>query len=499
MILTRHAIVRVSDDHAEGAKTQAIIALHFVVSCAAVLAAYLMPSADLAESAAIRLECLILSGLAVWLIWSWRTLAGGFFNPYGLFLAAALLFNGGQAFLEVFGWNSQGLLAGTFSTNVLERTLVLVMLSLAVLHLGALIALAFTTPSAPRGAGTSGQGSAADAFALRLIGSLLLAISIVPTALVLRDALNVASFSGYAGLFSRDFATGLQAGPQVLASLLVPGSMFLLAGTKRTRGVLISGTVIGLYAAVMFYLGYRAPAVMAMVAWAWLYDRTVRRISPWVLLGGAAALMSVVFPLVRAVRDLNLADRAYFAAFLSTSNPFLSTLSEMGASMNTVAYTMTLVPSTRPYDLGIGYAYSALTVVPNLFWHVHPAVTHQYSTWLSTTVSPGSYFGFQGFGFSFIAEAFLNFGWLGPLAAGLIGFGIARLYLWADRSSRPARLALVASYLSFILVFARGESNLLVRPFFWYSLAPYLAVLILSQAVARTRAAKPTFPRTPLA
>jgi hypothetical protein len=468
-----------------------ILAAHLLVSAAFISAAFLGSLALLPTSAWIRWECGIVSVYAVWLIWSWRAVARGLFNPYGLFLIAALLFNAGQAFLEVFGWNSLGLLGGLFTLRALEDTLMLVLVSLAALQFGALLAVLLSRRSQREWTDPQGRNSGADATVLRVIGSVLLAISIVPMALVVRDALNVVALAGYGGLYDRDFVTGFQAGPQVLASLLVPGAMFLLAGSRTNlRGRLVSGGVIVAYTALMLFLGYRAIAILPILMWAWLYHRTVRPIKGWLLFVAGSLLASLVFPLVRAVRDTSLVDRVYFgylASFFSTDNPILSTISEMGSSMATVAYTVTLVPASRSFDFGSGYAYSLLTIVPNVFWPLHPTIAHgTYAAWLTQSVSPG-YVRPGSLGFSFIAEAFVNFGWLGLFVIGLIGFGFGSLYVWANKSSDPARLAAIASYFSFILLFARGESNLLIRPLFWYSLFPYATVLLITRWVRRAR------------
>ena len=81
-----------------------------------------------------------------------------------------------------------------------------------------------------------------------------------------------------------------------------------------------------------------------------------------------------------------------------------------------------------------------------------------------------------GFGYSFIAEAYLNWGWGAPLFLGLVGFLFAKLIVWACREGAPARLAAVASFTGFVLFWARGEAIDVVRPLVWYALIPYLMI-----------------------
>jgi oligosaccharide repeat unit polymerase len=167
--------------------------------------------------------------------------------------------------------------------------------------------------------------------------------------------------------------------------------------------------------------------------------------------------------------------------FFSIDNPVVTILSDMGTTMVTVAYTIELVPSFRDFDWGAGYFYSLFSLVPSLFWRLNPAAAHAYSDWLIWFHSPYNAARGGGLGYSFIAEAYLNFGWVGgPIALGIMGLLYGRLTLWATRSNDPARLAMVATLLGFGLLFARGETGRhLVRPLAWYALFPYLGVFVL--------------------
>jgi oligosaccharide repeat unit polymerase len=193
-------------------------------------------------------------------------------------------------------------------------------------------------------------------------------------------------------------------------------------------------------------------------------------------------MLFVVFPLIEAIREISGGQRLSFAfladAYVSIDNPVITILSEMGGSIQTIAYTIDLVPSMRDFDMGGSYYYALLTAFPNLFWEVHPSIAHgTLSNWLVQMVDPTTAGSGGGYGFSFIAEAYLNFGWFGAaVVLGLMGFLFGRLVLWASRSSDPAKLAMVASFTGLVLLFARGESNLVVRALLWYALMPYLLV-----------------------
>jgi len=77
----------------------------------------------------------------------------------------------------------------------------------------------------------------------------------------------------------------------------------------------------------------------------------------------------------------------------------------------------------------------------------------------------------------------LNFGAVGaPFVCLLLGYGIARLWIWSERSRDPGGFAVVATLLPYLLFFARGEFMFIPRPFVWYGLVPYGAYLFLRRA-----------------
>jgi oligosaccharide repeat unit polymerase len=418
-----------------------------------------------------------LTAMLVWSLGSWWYVTGTVFDPYGMFISALFLFNAGQALLEVAGLNNEGLLSGRFDDDVLSATLYIVLLGLCFGHLGALTA-------ASRSKATSVQESSTSGQALRATGWILLGISIVPTVTLLWDAASSVFAGGYMALYQRNAGTGIAAGPQVVSTFLVPAALFLLAGAKGAqRERLTAAAVIGCYTTIQFVLGYRSTAIMPVCAFVWLWDRCESRIRTRYLLGAATIATMVVLPISRETRMLVGHERLSFTTLVSSyvtiENPFVSTVSEMGGSMATVAYTYILVPSTRAFDHGIGYAYAALTVLPNLFWDIHPTISHgTASDWLIWSVDPASAAKQIGLGYSCIAEAYLNYGWVGvPIVMFVLGFSVAGLTAWG-RHDR-ARMAMVAAFTAFALRFPRDEAASLVRAFVWYSWLPYMCATVM--------------------
>src|ERR1017187_8886241 len=99
---------------------------------------------------------------------------------------------------------------------------------------------------------------------------------------------------------------------------------------------------------------------------------------------------------------------------------------------------------SRPFDGGVSYLYAALAGFPNVAWSIHPTTAHgTLSAWLVYTVMPYAAANGCGLGYSFIAEAYENFGWIGvPLVLLVTGWIAGRLSEAVRGRSDPASLAL---------------------------------------------------------
>jgi oligosaccharide repeat unit polymerase len=484
-------------DNVEGIRSRyglLIILIQSIILAGFFLSAILYPSFNNHPERFIYPVCVVLLILFIWTLWSWRALTGNLFDPYILFMAAAFAFNAGLAFLEVFHLNKAGIFNGRFSQQTILETLLLVTIGLTAFHSGALVAV--FTRGRKKESSRAARKQTQDGRSLRIVGWALIGVAAIPTVLIIKQSFTVVTSSGYFGLFQQQASTGFGAWPQILSAFLVPGSYFLLAGSKGKRsGIIASFGIVLIYCTLTFLLGGRGGAIMALLAYLWLWHRTVHKVPKTALAVIAIVLIVVLIPLWSVFRNVTGRERysitAATDAYKSVKSPAVAGLSEIGGSMQTVSYTIDLVPKTRGYDMGASYYYASLTVLPNLFWSVHPAIARgQASAWLVQTVDPYTAEQGGGLGYSFIAEAYLNFGWWGAfIVLGLIGFLFGSLVLWADLSDDIARLAVVASFLSFFLFFARGEASEVVRALVWYSVLPYLAVRFLGYARSREREA----------
>ncbi len=431
--------------------------------------------------------------LSIWFLWSWKKLTDSWFDPYSMFIVAAFLFHGGQTFLIALNIQAGPMLDDLFRDFVLVEALYLTILGLAVFHLGALGAASFRRYSKRGKAARAHRSILVSDNLVHSVGWVLIIIAILPAIFVLRDAIQVVQNSGYFGLFQRESTTGFGSIMNILAAFLVPGALFLVVDSKgKPLNQVASAIIILTFALTQFVLGSRATGAMPLIAYAWLWHRTVNKLPRGLLIVGASILLFGLFPFVKTTRHMSGEDWLNLSLgaenFLEGTTPFIDILKEMGGSLSTVAYTLELVPSARDFEFGQSYLYATLTVIPNFFWDIHPTIAHGLAAdWLVQTVDPILAKLGGGLGYSFIAEAYLNFGWLGaPLLLGMIGFLFAGFVLWAQDDGGAARMAVAASFVSFFMIYARGESGSVIRALFWYSLLPYMFMYLISD-IRRSR------------
>lgn len=463
-----------------------IICVHMFVCVGLVASAILYQQLNSESESLIYPLCCFLLVLTIWCFWSWFAITKTLFSPYILFFISALLFNGGQAIAEIFNANQNGILDGEFTSNSLLETIFFVNLGLAFFHLGALIStdkekVIYQVHESQTEKKISNIKESYQ------IGWALLSISFLPSLLLLKESLTTVLSAGYFALYQKDEVTSFAAAPAILAGFLVPSALFILAGSKdNTKGKIVSGSVIIFYAMIYFFLGKRNVAVMPLLAFAWLWHQSISPIPKTLLFSVSGFLLFIVFPLVGSSRNSAGADRLSLDVLLETlysiNNPVIAAITEMGGSMNTIAYTIELVPKVREFEMGADYFYALLTLVPNLFWKLHPSIARgSPSVWLVWEIRPDFAASGGGLGYSFLAEAYRNFGWFGaPIALALIGFIFAKLIIWATRRGELSKMAMVASFTSSFLFYARSESAPIVRSLVWYSVFPYIGVVLLS-------------------
>jgi oligosaccharide repeat unit polymerase len=468
-------------------------------------------------------------GLTIWSFGSWYLVTSRLFDPYILFLLAANIFNGGQIVLEIFGLNENGFLNNTFSVADALQVVYIVTLAIATMHLGALMAVVINrqktaaekfreflgrTGDLTGGSrwGEDGEPSSVSALyfaspapsnlfikssivplsTILTVGRVFLFISVIPVLITAVGAIQVAKAGGYASIYEQQAVTGVAASASIVADFIFPGVFLTIAGGSRAPKLRIFAVLfLLLYTCAKLTVGTRGAAVMPLLAMLWLWNEVVKPIPKSLLFGVGALLLLVVFPVIGATRNEVAGVDIFSIDFLTktltgVNNPLVASISEMGFSATTIGWTMDLVPKVRPFALGSTFLVAVLTLIPNIFTSGrHPALTMSgYDIpdfWLVAELDEDFADRGGSFGFSFIAEAYLNFGWFGIFFMGLLGFGYAKLVQWALRDRDPVKMSIIAVFVAFFLFYPRGSLNLVLRPFIWYAILPYIGLKWMSK------------------
>jgi oligosaccharide repeat unit polymerase len=484
-------------------------------------------------SAEVSLQLLswIFLGLVIWSFVSWKLITKRLFDPYVLFLLAAIIFNGGQIILEIFGLNENGLFNNAFAVTNSLQIVYIVTLSIVTMHFGAILGVlldrhktgqekfveflertSLTSPYRKSTIGDFASSSALSTFSpsvsqfsldtfkssivplstIFAVGRVLFYVSIIPVIVTVVGAIQIAKSGGYGSIYEQQGATGFAASLSIIADFVFPGVFMVIAGGKRHPNFRIFAVIfLLLYTCAKLTIGTRGAAMMPLLAMLWLWDSVVRPLPRTLLAVIAAVLLIVVLPLVGATRNevsgVDPFSIEYIAKTLTgANNPLVASISEMGFSATTIGWTMELVPKVRPFAMGMTFLVGLLTLIPNVFTSGrHPALTMSgYDIpdfWLTGEIDKEFADRGGSFGFSYIAEAYLNFGWLGIIYMALLGFVYAKFVQWAIRDNDPLKMAIAAVVVSFFLFYARGSAQMIFRPFIWYSLVPYLVVKWMSR------------------
>ena len=257
--------------------------------------------------------------------------------------------------------------------------------------------------------------------------------------------------------------------PYYAGLLLVPiGAYLATAGASRRQLRLVLG-LVGVWAACQLFFGLRNAAIVpALVVVYLLHKKGIRfsRSLQYLLL--AAVFLAI--PAIRAVREEVASQRAS-ALFSAKLNP-VGGIAEMGQSIWPVVATYRLTDS-KEFRLGRTYVKALRRVVPYSVMGYDPISGQSQLTledfptyWLVATTEPWSLRRNMSAAFSWVAEAYINFGVAGVfLMFFALGYLLTRLEQMPARS--PYLLAAQAVVLAPLLWCVRSDFNTFVRPAAW--------------------------------
>lgn len=412
-------------------------------------------------------------------IYTWSKVTGLTLTPYVVFLIAAYTFTFGQSMLYVFDKVSpERDLAEMFPASAIYPAQIWTLIFLGCFHIGALYSCRKKKKHIGFDAGNQDNMYVQNQIiGIRKIGTFFLIISTLPYIIERVSIFTVASTLGYGGIYEQEVKIGIFNIFNILSQYFIPGILckLIVEDNKKRRNLYIALMVVEII--FWLYVGGRSTGVIIAAILMLYYHIFVRRIR-WKeavvfaiagyffisLLGVIAETRSSVGSNVAASASENFAQGA----------AFYSALSEMGGSMYPMITSMDLVPAQYDYKCGSSYFFSLTSIIPNLgFWDLHPAMKYgNLNEWLQKSMNLN-----YGPGFSIVAEAYVNFGYLGFLFMLLLGYCFGSIFNVEIKNQKNPLLVVLAFVFCFLIIKTVRNSFLAtVRSVFYYIVPIYLIV-----------------------
>jgi oligosaccharide repeat unit polymerase len=276
------------------------------------------------------------------------------------------------------------------------------------------------------------------------------------------------------------------------------GTIFSFAGVfallatdepgARWRRYLAYAAAVGI-AVVTIQKGDRSSLVALCVGAGWVYSQRVGRLR-WPTVVAAAMVGLLLMPVIgewRSWRRLDQSKQDTVVDLLGRS------LGNMGSAVNSIIFTVELIPSTRGYYWGGTFRHALVSAIPNVgltrgLDFKRGSMDDSPSHWLTSVINPTWYANRGGHGFSMAAEWYYNFGFPGMwIGMALCGWTLALLRNSANRSS----LALVwsATLFAAMAIWVRNVVAVPIKIALW----PVIGLWVIDQLVRllRGRASRP--------
>ena len=408
------------------------------------------------------------------------------FRILTLFVIMYFIYLQGQVLLNVFNLTTNGLLSGKFSNSELIGGILDVHLFMAMFLFG--VSTSHTYFQRPQE--ESGFFRISQLYDKNMItvGMIIIACSLPFELYVNLQKVFFSLTYGYASLYQESALNSISSSAKILSYFFAPGCYYVFfASERKSWSERISLLLLAFHSITELAIGYRASAMIPIILI--LYGLTLksryvnsaflsRKTKKIIIRASIIAFLVVifVFPVVRQSRNsgglIGITASDYFS--IDNYRELFTTVNDMGKSLQTIIYTKQIVPVKEGFRYGISYLMNLTTVIPNLFWARHPAEVYgSLGKWL-TKIVDYSFWQFGGaLGFSCVAEAYVNFGYIGIVAMGfLLGRVLQTVENKIEASGRAINYASYAIVATYLLSYSRGEFSDLVRGIFWYMLIP---------------------------
>lgn len=410
--------------------------------------------------------------IMIWVVLLLRKMMGTFFKITIIFVVMFSLYMFGQVFLNTIGALNEPILRGNITEKGCIDAIVDVQIYLSFFLIGVCLARKLPVTSA----------YSYDNHAIK-VGYWILAFSLPFEVAIAILKITLSLTMGYASLYQDVAYEMIPSYMKILSYFFLSGVFYLLfASQNNSKHEKFAIFLLALHSISYLVMGYRSACIAPLLLLVYALkikrpnmDTKKSKRGMAILFLVLIALVLVVFPYVGKNRNNGEnAETTESVSDIITENGLFTTVGTMGQSLQVVAYTRELVPSEYPYRYGYTYLINLTTILPNLFWDRHPAEVYgSLGRWLTKIVDYEFYEFGGGLGYSCVAEAYINFGYLGLIFIALLfGYCLMTIENKIDAKQKPILFASMAIVAIYLVSYARGEFDDIVRAFFWYMLIP---------------------------
>jgi hypothetical protein len=314
---------------------------------------------------------------------------------------------------------------------------------------------------------------------LRITGSILLILSIIPHINYIKYLYIYGVVQGYSSLYNNSTGSFSFFGNFFYIAILM---LATTVKNKNNKKIILIPLIFEIL--IELLAGLRGAAIPLFLGIVIYYNLEIEKIKlkGTLLLIFIFVLLMFLIPVISDVR--NLSNKSFSTLLESRGNSsILDAVKEMGGSRITVIYCMQIFPNYEPYMIGTSYFGS---VIDTLFSSkILNSSMFGWTVWLGSWLQ--QFFGLNyGLGFSMAAESFVNFGNFGFLTFFIFGIIFNMLFRDIDKYKvNKNKICMLVIVFIYLCPYVRGQLIDTLKSITYYGIVPYILNLIIAKVVKR--------------
>ena len=241
--------------------------------------------------------------------------------------------------------------------------------------------------------------------------------------------------------------------------------------------------VICIIVILLFLTGGRATPIILLISSIWIIKDKLNR--KQIILSFISLIMVLnISTIIRSIRDIpdknlnNIINVIIEEKETKNSNTIIKIASEMGGSMSPLIETMNLIPNQYDYKYGKSYLASIVAVVPSALIGGQSMTNEaNLAEWLMGALKLD-----YGPGYSLVAEAYYNYGWIGLPFIIILGIFYSKMLnyrLTNIEIINNLNRGIIAIFMYISIAGTRDSVYLLIRNSFYLILIPKILIYIM--------------------